>query len=179
MQGYLPRWGEITTAMNERFYRDLHSKALDSFTVSIDETDLWIGVKPYHVGMEKFCHDLVKKLRMNIKTYISEKPEFLTSLVPVEFDEGAPEIVKEMITDGKRAMVGPMAPYRQRSRYDGALDAAILTGISTASALARTVQPQLQPAPRSAPMRPQYLWQSWLRDEVPATRDRPTFRRRY
>jgi len=95
--------------MNERFYRDLHSKALDSFTVSIDETDLWIGVKPYHVGMEKFCHDLVKKLRMNIKTYISEKPEFLTSLVPVEFDEGAPEIVKEMITAGKRAMVGPMA----------------------------------------------------------------------
>lgn len=95
--------------MSNKFYRNLHSKTLDNFIVSIEETDLWIGVKPYHAGMEKFCHDLVKILRMDIERYISKKPEFLTSFIPLDFDEEAPEIVKDMIKAGKMAMVGPMA----------------------------------------------------------------------
>lgn len=92
-----------------RFYRDLHSKALDNFVVSVNETDLWIGVKPYRVGMEKFALDCVKALRFDLENYITKNPSFMFSLVPVEFDESAPEIAKKMMEASKMAMVGPMA----------------------------------------------------------------------
>jgi hypothetical protein len=59
--------------------------------------------------MEKFVLDLVKALRSDLETYIIKNPNFMTSLVPVEFDENAPNIVKEMMKAGKQAMVGPMA----------------------------------------------------------------------
>lgn len=95
--------------MTYRFYRNIHSKELDNFLVSLKETDLWIGVKPYHSGIGKFVLDFVKTLRSDLEAYILKNPNFMTSLVPIEFDENAPEIVKKMIEAGKQAMVGPMA----------------------------------------------------------------------
>jgi len=93
----------------KRFYRDFHSKELESFTVAVGETDLWIGVSPYTYGMEKFVLNLVMKLRSDLENYMLKSPTFKTSLVPIDLDEDAPEIVKEMMKAGKMAMVGPMA----------------------------------------------------------------------
>ncbi|NSW85039.1 MAG: UPF0280 family protein [Syntrophobacteraceae bacterium] len=52
---------------------------------------------------------LVVHYRGQIEDYIAVNPFFLRSMVPVETDEGAPEIVRVMIDAGAKAGVGPMA----------------------------------------------------------------------
>jgi uncharacterized protein len=88
--------------MGERF---------SSFRVSYKETDLWIGVDPASRarGMEDFAASLARKLRLELEAYIARRPEFLSSLVPLADDGGAPAIARAMIAAGEAAGVGPMA----------------------------------------------------------------------
>jgi uncharacterized protein len=90
-----------------RTYRKWHeSPDLVSFTVSVQETNLFISAKS---DLERKAHRLVLKYRSILESYISNHPEFLTSLKPVEVEPEAPVIVREMAEATRRANVGPMA----------------------------------------------------------------------
>jgi uncharacterized protein len=82
-----------------------------SFSASYKETDLWVGVDPPSraPGMEDFAASLARKLRLELEAYIVRRPEFLSSLVPIADDEGAPPLARAMIAASAAAGVGPMA----------------------------------------------------------------------
>jgi ApbE superfamily uncharacterized protein (UPF0280 family) len=91
----------------KRDYRNrIKIEDLVSFNVSIKETDLRISADR---DLKKETEDLVFDARYKLENYIKEHPEFLSSLGPVPEDPFAPEIIKDMIKNTKRAGVGPMA----------------------------------------------------------------------
>ncbi|MCX7766010.1 MAG: UPF0280 family protein [Candidatus Sumerlaeia bacterium] len=90
-----------------RFYRGLvQSKGLKVFTIKEGETDLEIRAQQ---DLKRQALQCVKKFRAQIIDYIQRHPEFKTSLVPVEVEKDAAEIVQAMASAGKLANVGPMA----------------------------------------------------------------------
>lgn len=90
-----------------RTYRLLgENKDLISFSVKIKETDLFIKATK---NLTKKVERLVKKYRNDLERYILRNKKFLVSLIPLEDDNSAPLIVKEMIYYSKRVNVGPMA----------------------------------------------------------------------
>lgn len=90
-----------------RLYRvKQKSRNLTTFTVTVKETNLFIQAEE---NLARLATDTVLLLRSNIESYIRSRPEFATSLVPVEADPYAPVIVKEMIEDSRSAGTGPMA----------------------------------------------------------------------
>jgi ApbE superfamily uncharacterized protein (UPF0280 family) len=91
----------------ERFYRK-HMKAdeLVSFNVTVGESDLQIFAESSLIDETE---SLLRKYRKEITEYIKIHPEFLTSLVPMDPKENAPEIIKDMCRAGSLAKVGPMA----------------------------------------------------------------------
>ena len=88
-------------------YRNLvKSDALASFRVVVEETDLWVhALKP----LEKITRNLILKYRGYIQSYIKKYPEFLKTMAPWQINDPAPLIIKDMITAGRAAGVGPMA----------------------------------------------------------------------
>ncbi|MBW2648540.1 MAG: UPF0280 family protein [Deltaproteobacteria bacterium] len=91
----------------ERTYRNRISKGgLVSFQVKIKETDLYIGA-------DSDCRDAaiqsVHRHREFIEEYIRHNPPFINSMTPVEADEFAPAIIREMTEASRRCGVGPMA----------------------------------------------------------------------
>jgi len=91
----------------ERTYRDLvKTDDLVKFEVIVKETDLLIRAEK---DLSREAREAVLKYRHQIETYISLHPEFQRSLVPIEDDLLAPEIVREMIRASRLAGVGPMA----------------------------------------------------------------------
>jgi uncharacterized protein len=76
------------------------------FQAVIEETDL-------HVVAEKDLASevlgIVRGLRGQLKAYIGIHPEFLTSFVPVDVPDHAPEIVRRMADAVRAFSVGPMA----------------------------------------------------------------------
>ena len=91
----------------KRTYRNLIKiSGLESFGVSVKETDLWICADRV---LEKEAREHVFKIRGYIESYIQSHPGFLKSLVPWKLSGPAPLIVREMAAAGKRAGVGPMA----------------------------------------------------------------------
>jgi len=91
----------------KRTYRNLIKiSGLESFGVSVKETDLWICADRV---LEKEAKEHVFKIRGYIESYIQSHPGFLKSLVPWSVNGPAPFIVNEMAEAGKRAGVGPMA----------------------------------------------------------------------
>ncbi len=91
----------------ERTYRNRISKrGLVSFQVKIKETDLYINA-------DSDCRDAamqsVHRHREFIEEYIRHNPPFLNSMSPVETDEFAPAIIREMTEASRRCGVGPMA----------------------------------------------------------------------
>jgi len=82
------------------------SSDLTTFTATIKETNLFIQAK---ADLTKVAVDTVLSLRHNLESYIKSRPEFLTSLKPIDSDRFAPEIAKEMIEDSRSAGTGPMA----------------------------------------------------------------------
>lgn len=100
----------------ERIYRELiKSESLYRKTFIEEETDLLL------VTSEPFKEeDIVIKYREIVKAYIQRRPEFQTSLVPIEQDTFAPEIIKHMIEASTEANVGPMATVAgAMSQYTG------------------------------------------------------------
>jgi ApbE superfamily uncharacterized protein (UPF0280 family) len=94
-----------------RSYRGRMGSRFASFTASYKETDLWIGVDPasYSTRMEDRAVTRARSLRLELETYIAQRPEFLSSLVPIAPDPDAPRIASSMIAASAAAGVGPMA----------------------------------------------------------------------
>ena len=91
----------------ERTYRNRISKrGLVSFEVKIKETDLYISA-------DSDCRDTamesVHRHREFIEEYIRQNPPFINSIRPLETDEFAPAIIREMTEASRRCGVGPMA----------------------------------------------------------------------
>lgn len=90
-----------------RFYRDVvKASGLKQFFVKFKETDLQILAE---TDIRDIALKIVKRLHTQLNQYILTHPEFKTSLVPIEADPNAPEIVKMMTDAGKSADTGPMA----------------------------------------------------------------------
>ncbi len=91
----------------ERFYRGIsRPDDLECFEVVCKETDLFCCTKG---NLKSFIEESVISLRYKIENYIKQRPEFLESLSPIEYDRFAPDIVKEMIEASACIGVGPMA----------------------------------------------------------------------
>ncbi|MHB8908331.1 MAG: UPF0280 family protein [Syntrophales bacterium] len=91
----------------ERTYRsNILKNYLTVFNVIVEESDLLIS-------SDLYLHDAalssIKRNRAYLEAYIRSHSEFLTSLVPVEFDCFSPAIVRDMMTAAIRSNVGPMA----------------------------------------------------------------------
>jgi ApbE superfamily uncharacterized protein (UPF0280 family) len=91
----------------ERTYRELvKTDDLVNFEVIVKETDLLVRAER---DLSKETRESIFKYRHQLETYIAMRPEFVKSLIPVNEDPHAPEIVKEMIRVSALARVGPMA----------------------------------------------------------------------
>ena len=91
----------------KRTYRNLvKTDDLVKFEVTVKETDLLVRAER---NLFQETRELVLKYRQQIEAYIETNPEFQRSLIPLEEDPYAPEIVREMIRTSRLAQVGPMA----------------------------------------------------------------------
>ncbi len=98
---------EKTRGYQERQYRNLLlDQGFISFEVKVKETDLHIRALR---DLKPLALQSVIRYRYQLEQYISQKPEFWRSLVPVPADEFAPPIVRGMIRAAESAGVGPMA----------------------------------------------------------------------
>ncbi|MFC1808159.1 UPF0280 family protein [Candidatus Omnitrophota bacterium] len=90
-----------------RTYRS-YSKSEDliSFKAQIEETDLFIlADRDLSAESKRF----IERIRADIKGYIQKNPGFKDSLEPVEAEDDAPRIIRDMVQAAKKAGVGPMA----------------------------------------------------------------------
>lgn len=87
------------------------AKDLCYFQVSLQETDLFIGVDraSYTESLPSFCENEVRNLRGALETYIIIQPEFRTSFEPLALLPGAPPLAVIMAQAAFKAGVGPMA----------------------------------------------------------------------
>ncbi len=91
----------------ERTYRNLvKSDDLVKFEVIVKETDLLVRATR---DLSRETRESVLKYRQQIEAYIETSPEFPKSLIPLNEDPYAPEIVREMIRTSRLAQVGPLA----------------------------------------------------------------------
>ncbi len=91
----------------KRIYRSKISNVeLQPFNVTVCETDLFVLADS---SFSDLVLNSVHKYRGYIESYIKYHPQFLTTLVPLEQDHFAPDIVRDMIMSGEKAKVGPMA----------------------------------------------------------------------
>jgi uncharacterized protein len=95
------------TVYEERTYRAIsQSEDLLCYEVICKETDLFCCTK---TDLRQMIEERVLFHRNLLERYISARPEFQRSLVPVEADLLAPPIVKAMIEASTAIGVGPMA----------------------------------------------------------------------
>lgn len=91
----------------ERHYRNwIKSTGLKTFHIQVKETDLHIQADE---DLSAVAYHSVLSCRQNIEAFIAAHPEFLTSLVPLPYDDFAPSIVQDMLRVSMMAGVGPMA----------------------------------------------------------------------
>jgi len=92
---------------SERTYRNKVSKGhLATFHVKVKETDLYVSADNDYKDL---ALESVYKFRRDIEEYIKQRPIFLNSLTPIEKDEFAPAIIRDMIEASRISGVGPMA----------------------------------------------------------------------
>jgi len=90
-----------------RFYRNwIKSDDLIQFEVKIFETDLLIFCDRM---LKDEAEKVVYEYRKELLDYIDKNSSFKDSFVPIEMDDTAPDLAKEMITKSAIAGVGPMA----------------------------------------------------------------------
>ena len=93
--------------MEPRAYRHwVEGKDLNSFTVTVKETDLYIRAS---CNLKRKAHRLVLKYRELLEKYIERCPSFQTSLKPLPTPEDAPLIARHMAEAAQKVGVGPMA----------------------------------------------------------------------
>jgi uncharacterized protein len=91
----------------ERKYRSLINKDnLTSYNVKIAESDLFISSD---TDLSEKVKISLLKYRSHLENYIKNNPKFLTSLLPLQADEFAPAIIKDMLIKSSICGVGPMA----------------------------------------------------------------------
>jgi ApbE superfamily uncharacterized protein (UPF0280 family) len=99
--------GRRQGGMGEREYRHrVHARGLAAFRVVVQETDLLVMAER---RLERETRDAVVRHRHAIEAYMENHPRFCESLIPLEDDPLAPEIVREMLLAGQKCGVGPMA----------------------------------------------------------------------
>ena len=95
------------TAHIDRTYRSFVTDRIYSrYQVKISETDLYILTDS---DLREIAYHSALGCRAQIEEYIRYHPEFKTSLIPLPFDNLAPDIVRDMLEAAKTAGVGPMA----------------------------------------------------------------------
>jgi ApbE superfamily uncharacterized protein (UPF0280 family) len=91
----------------ERTYRKwIKHDDLTVVRVAEGETDLLISGD---IDLKEKALAPVKQYRRDIKQYIARNHKFQTSLSPIDVEDDAPEIVREMAAAAQKAGVGPMA----------------------------------------------------------------------
>jgi len=97
----------------ERKYRKwVKHDDLLAFEVVDEETDLLISCKSEYYELSFLSHESMASVslyRRQIKDYIAKNRKFLTTFEPMEVEDNAPEIVKDMAKAASIAGVGPMA----------------------------------------------------------------------
>jgi hypothetical protein len=90
-----------------RTYRHwIKDNDLTSFNIVVKETDLYIRAS---TNLKKKAYKLVLKYRNALESYISQHPDFVTSLEPLPVSDDAPHIIIEMSAAAEKVGVGPMA----------------------------------------------------------------------
>jgi ApbE superfamily uncharacterized protein (UPF0280 family) len=90
-----------------RTYRDFdESERFCAFRVVVETTDLYVKAGR---NLESQTLDLIRQGREQVQWAIARRPEFLTSLIPIDDQAKDSSLVKRMIDAGKRAGTGPMA----------------------------------------------------------------------
>lgn len=97
--------------VNRTYRNSLRQSNLESFRVSIKETDLFISVsrQSYTSELVGLTEKIVLRLRHDLETYIEADPEFKTTLAPHIVLPNAPAIARTMAFAGNQTDVGPMA----------------------------------------------------------------------
>jgi ApbE superfamily uncharacterized protein (UPF0280 family) len=90
----------------ERFYRNIVTTNLNSFSVRIKESDLFILAD---TNLSEPAKKQLNKQRYILEQYINQHPDFYLSFTPVFCEKKAPEIVKLMSEASFLCNVGPMA----------------------------------------------------------------------
>jgi ApbE superfamily uncharacterized protein (UPF0280 family) len=84
----------------------IQSDDLLSFRVTVQETDLFILALE---DLSEPATQAIVRYRTQIEDYITEHPEFQTSLQPLTVEAHAPPIIQAMAAAAKQAAVGPFA----------------------------------------------------------------------
>ncbi|MFH1577792.1 MAG: UPF0280 family protein [Candidatus Omnitrophota bacterium] len=92
----------------ERFYREWTSaEGFIKTDIAVRETDLAILTdKPFE---KVWFRQKIIDLRRDIQDYAAKDKRFLSALLPIAVESGAPDIIKQMAGAAKAANVGPMA----------------------------------------------------------------------
>jgi ApbE superfamily uncharacterized protein (UPF0280 family) len=89
-----------------RTYRNLVKSPLKRFRVTVKETDILVYA---HQLLEKEALSSVYRHRAYLEAYIEQYPDFLKTLRPWTLATPAAAIVRNMVSGGNPASVGPMA----------------------------------------------------------------------
>jgi hypothetical protein len=98
--------------MQERKYREWMGKRFPHhFLLRHQASDIWIGLGEVNnlEELQTRLQRLQVELYDDLERYIDRRPEFLTSLNPLDEDATAPEIARDMIRAAQVAGTGPMA----------------------------------------------------------------------
>jgi len=91
----------------DKEYRSrIKAKDLTPYRIKVRESDLLI-LTP--TPREEEALDAILTVRLPLEAYIDLHPDFAASLVPLEVEPGAPDIVKVMARAAQATGVGPMA----------------------------------------------------------------------
>lgn len=91
----------------ERFYRRIsRPDKLDCYEVAYRETDLYCCTEG---DLSSFILERIFFFRSQLEDYISRRPLFRESLLPIDDDRFAPPIAREMIGASAVVGIGPMA----------------------------------------------------------------------
>lgn len=89
-----------------RFYRNL-SNDKNALEVSYRESDIYLVSEQKYD--KNFVKEKIKYYYDKIEKYIRKDPNFFSSLSPLEYDDNAPDIVKDMLSVSSQLNVGPFA----------------------------------------------------------------------
>ncbi|MGB9618248.1 MAG: UPF0280 family protein, partial [Desulfomonilaceae bacterium] len=99
--------GNIVLEYQPRTYRDYRDAGrFCTFRVTVETTDLYVKALR---RLERETEELVRECRGQIEAAIARRPEFLSSLTPLEEDPRDSPAPMRMIRAAIKAGVGPMA----------------------------------------------------------------------